>query len=457
MNGSRIIAAIAASGMTALGAVMSHAENFRSHAPIRVEGADPFQRVQLPVEVYRDARTDLGDVRVLNARGEAVPLAFAGDAVPERAAPQALRLPQFMVTAPASAAATASSRIDIRVRTLPDGTLVSVEQRPAGRAPAPPGTRATAYVLDATAFKPAVGAMVFDWDAKPGSEVVKVSVEASDDLREWHTVASRAALVRLEQGGQVLAQTRVSLPSVNAKYYRVTWDGTAFALRSVDAESAPATKAPEPRKVMTVQGTRTKEGDVVYDLGARLPVEAARVMFPEVNSVAPFEIASRDGPPNAPWRSRTTSTFYRIVRDGAELVSPPVEIGVHPARAWRLHPLVKDGAADPLPSLEVSWRPADLVFVAKGEGPFSLAFGDIEARSVAIPISSLIPEYKRGAEQRLPRANLAAVSSTPPPSASRTFFSDVEPRKVGLWAVLVLGVLTLAFMAWRLLGQMKAK
>ena len=433
----------------------AHAENFRSHAPIRVEGADPFQRVQLPVEVYRDARSDLGDLRVVNARGEAVPLAFAGDAIPERETPQTVRLPQFAVTAPASAAATASGRIDIRVRALPNGTLVSVDQRPTGKTPAP-GTRATSYILDASAFKPAVGAMIFDWDAKPGSEVVKVSVEASDDLREWRTVASRAALVRLAQGGQVLAQTRVALSSVNAKYYRVTWDGAALELRSVEAESAATTKPPEARKVTTVQGTRTKEGDIVYDMGARLPVEAVRVIFPEANSVAPFEIASRDGPPNAPWRSRYSGTFYRIVRDGAELVPSPVEIGVHPARAWRLHPQVKDGAADPLPSLEVSWRPADVVFVAKGEGPFSLAFGDPEARSVAIPIASLIPDYKRGAELRLPRASLDVVSSTPPPSASRTFFSDIEPRKAGLWAVLVLGVLTLGFMAWRLVGQMKA-
>ncbi len=137
MNGSRIIAVIAASGMTALVTAVSHAENFRSHAPIRVEGADPFQRVQLPVEVYRDARPDLGDLRVLNARGEAVPLAFAGDAILEREAPQTTRLPQFAVSAPASPGVAVPGRIDIRVRALPDGTLVSVEQRPGGKVPAP--------------------------------------------------------------------------------------------------------------------------------------------------------------------------------------------------------------------------------------------------------------------------------------------------------------------------------
>jgi len=444
-------------------ALSASAEDLRSKASITVSGTDPFQRIELPFEAYRDTRRDLGDLRVLNAKGEAVPLAFVGEAVPEREKPVNVRLPQFAVTTLAPSTA-ASGRVEIHVRTSPDGTLRYVESRsPTARAltmiPRP-----AAYLLDASKVEFPVGALVFDWEVKQGAEIVKVNVEASDDLQGWRTVASRAALVRLEQAGQSLGQNQVALRGVKARYYRITWDGSPFVLKAVDAESAPKNaRQQDPRKVTTATATRTKDGDFVYDLGARLPVEAIRVVFPDVNSVAPFDIAVRDArglPPtgtgfeNGAWRTVTSATFYRISRQGVEIASQPLEIGVQSAREWRLHPQVKSAGDGQPPTLEAQWRPAELVFVAKGEGPFALAFGDKDARATAIPVSSLIPNYERGAERKLPMATVGAVTTAPPPPPPAQLFGQ-SPKKLALWAVLIGAVLLLAFMAYRLHGQMK--
>ena len=51
---------------------------FRFHAPIELISKGPMQRVELPIEVYREAKGDLADVRVLNGRGEPVPIGYAG-------------------------------------------------------------------------------------------------------------------------------------------------------------------------------------------------------------------------------------------------------------------------------------------------------------------------------------------------------------------------------------------
>jgi hypothetical protein len=433
------------------------AEEFRSQAPIKLEGKDPFQRVELPFEVYRDARRDLGDVRVLNARGEAAPLALAGEAEPEKVAPVSTVLPQFPVNARTAPTTTASGgRIDVQVRARGDGTLVSVQERPAGKVPGAP--RPVAYLLDASQVKTPIALLRFDWDASAGSEIVKVNVEASDDLRDWRSLASRSALVRLEQGGLALSQNQVNLGAASAKYFRITWDGGVFTLRSVQAESAPTVKPVERRVLKVANAQRTKEGDLVFDLGARLPVEAIRVLFPEPNSVAPFEIAVRDNR-EAPWRTLASATFYRIVRDGIEIASPPLELRSRASmREWRLRPQVKGGGSDSqLPSIEVLWRPAEVVFVAKGDAPFTLAFGDAEARSVAIPISSLMPGYERYAERKLAPASVGAVQTMTDVSPVRSVLGDIPPRKAALWAVLIIGVLVLGFMAWRLQGQMKGK
>jgi len=391
----------------------------------------------------------------LNARGESLPFAYAGDAEPEKtlAAPTALSI--FPVTARAGPPTAAAGRLDIHVRARSDGTLVSVQERPAGKAAAP---RPVAYLLDASQLKAPVAALRFDWESAPGAEIVKVSIEGSDDLRDWRSLASRSALVRLQQGGQALVQDRVSVGGARVKYFRITWDGGNFALKSVEAQPAPEVKPPERRVAKAGSPARTKDGDLVYDLGARLPVEAIRVVFPEPNTVALYEIAVRDGSgKDAPWRTISSGSFYRIVRDGVEIASPPLELrGRGAAREWRLRPQVKGGPEAFTPSLEALWSPAEIVFVAKGEGPFKLAFGDEQAKPTSIPISSLMPGYEKGAEKKLALAPVGAVQTAAlQPSPARDLFGDVPPRKVALWAVLIVAVLVLGFMAWRLMGQMK--
>lgn len=449
-----------------LAAFAANADDFRARAPITLQGTDPFQRIQLPFEAYREARRDLGDIRVMNARGESVPFAFAGEAEPEKAPTVTAVLPQFPIISRPTLATTAAGRLDVRVRARGDGTIISVEERPPGKA-VPPAIRPIAYLLDASQLKFPIGQLRFDWDAGPGAEVVKVSVEGSDDLRAWSSLASRAALVRVEQGGQVLAQTQVALHGARPKYLRVTWDGGAFALRSVTAESAPEVIPPERKSMRVASAQRGKDGELVFDLGARLPVEAIRVEFPETNSLALFEVSvrdgnkdatSRDGNKDAPWRVVAAATFYRITRDNVELLSPPLEVGRVTAREWRLRPQVKStGAEGAMPSIEVLWRPAEVVFVAKGEPPFTLAFGDAEMKPAAIPISSLMPNYERRAERKLPVAPVGAVQVTRDDSPWRGYLGDISPKRTALWAVLVIAVLVLGFMAWRLQGQMKAR
>jgi hypothetical protein len=366
-----------------------------------------------------------------------------------REAPTSAPLPQFPVTSRPSGSTTVAGRVEVSVSTRKDGTLVSVQERTPGKQAVP---RPVAYVLDASQLTSPVAALRFDWEAAPGAEIVKLTVEASDDLRDWRTLATRAPLVRLEQAGQSLSQTRIELRGASARYYRITWDSAPFVLKSVQAERVPAVR-PKERLVAKYRAVETKDGESTYDLGARLPVELARVVFPEANSVAAYEIAVRDAPKD-PWRTVASATFHRVTRDGVELNSAPLSVGRRSERYWRLKAQAKAEGAPP--ELEVHWRPAEIVFIAKGEGPFTLAFADPQARSTALPISSLIPNYERGAEARLPQAFPGNVSGAPPVTGLQSYVGDVSPKRVGLWAILILGVAVLAFMAWRLLGQVKS-
>ena len=138
-----------------------------------------------------------------------------------------------------------------------------------------------------------------------------------------------------------------------------------------------------------------------------------------------------------------------------DVESPPLEIGRRAARRWVARVDPDSGAVgQALPDLEVQWRPAQVVFVARGDGPFTLAFGDPQAKSAYQSPRTLIPGYESHAEDALPLAkagdverNLTAESRLP------EWMAGVPPRRIALWTILVAAVAVLGVMAWRLKKQ----
>jgi hypothetical protein len=436
------IAAIVALAV-ALPALAQSPTSFVSSAPLALSGKEALHRVALPPEAYRDARGDLADVRIFNSSGEAVPIAFASDPEGQHDALAAVDLPQFAISALARSTGGPGSEISVRTQ---DGTLVSIR----GQAAAPIA-KPSAYLLDASQVKEPLRALVFDWVAAPGAQVVKVRVEASDNLKDWSALAS-GPLVRVENAGAALSQPRLEFGARTAKYLRITWDVAEFSLKGVRAEREGPTQ-PAPRTVSSVVATPGEHpGEWLYDAGGRLPVEALRVRPADANDVLSANVLARNDP-KEPWRSVTSAPFYRMQYEGADRESPALEIPRTAARYWMVR-LAGARSATP-PVLEVQWRAVQVVFVARGEPPFMLAFGNPAARAVALPVSTLVPGYERLAEWRLPEARVGAVENGPGPSSWEQLTASTSPRHVVLWLILLGGVAMLGFMAWRLSRQVR--
>jgi hypothetical protein len=172
--------------------------------------------------------------------------------------------------------------------------------------------------------------------------------------------------------------------------------------------------------------------------------------------VAPLVIGTDESQGKQPLHVLTAATFYHLVRDTATVESPAVEV---PRRDARLVQAVLDPRSPPLaapPRLEVEWQPAQVVFVARGEGPYRLAFGKRDARAEALTVQQLIPGYQAYDEMKLAAALVGGVrAAAPEEPAWKAMLGDTSPRKAALWAILVAAVALLAWMAIRLGRQMK--
>ena len=434
---------------------LAHAESpsdFRSQASVTIAPGDALQRLTLPKEAYRDARPDLADIRIFNAKGEVMPMAYAGIADPVIEEAPAVALPMFPIYS-APPGREGASRLDIRVRSGRDGTIVSVQE--SGRRDTT--QRPIAWLLDASQVKAPIGQVIVDWNSGPGTEVARVTIEASSDLKSWTTVASRAPVMRVEYGGRQLSQRRIDIGRMEARYLRITAEPQTFVLRVAEVQPRPEKRPPSRNTIEILGKPGAKAGEYVYDADARLPVEAVRARFDETNTVAAMAILARDSE-SVEGRRVANATFYRLVRDGVELESPVVEVGRSPARYWVAR--LDQGSPPPArpPRLELVWRPAQVVFVARGEGPFTLAFGQREAKPVVMQPNQLIPGYQRLDELKLREAQVGAASSAAPRDEwVQKIVGDTPPKKIALWAVLIVAVIALAVMAMKLSGQVNAK
>ncbi len=419
-------------------------QDYVGSATVLTTPGEGLHRVQVPFEAHRAARPDLADLRMFNAKGELLPFAFA--ATPSKPADErvATDVPLFPIRA--APKATAAGDVSLDVKATASGTLVALRTVPKG---APAGARIVSWVADASAVREPIGAVVVEWKREPGTEIARVALEASDDLREWSPFAS-GTVANLEEGARSLSQPRVEFAPRTVKYLRLTSSTSGFALTALKVERKLAA-ALAPLDTVTVGGRRgMRPGEYTYDLQAAVPISRVQLIFSEANAVAPVEIAARND--DREWRQVGSATFYRLTRGGAEVRSPALEISPYPARYWMVRFDPKAGAPAEAPRLEAGFRPREVVFAARGEGPYQLAFGREEAKRADLPLGTLIPDYKRDAEYQLPKAKVAAIGANPPAGWSLAqMLRGERGKKTLLWVVLVGGVAVLGFMAWRLL------
>ena len=96
-------------------------------------------------------------------------------------------------------------------------------------------------------------------------------------------------------------------------------------------------------------------------------------------------------------------------------------------------------------------RSTQVVFLARGAGPYTLALGNPTVKAANLPVATLIPDFRPERLEHLGQARVEDGTLVAPPSAALTPTpAGTNWKKIGLWAVLLLSVLFLAAMAFSL-------
>jgi hypothetical protein len=439
----------------AVAALTAHAEapaDFAYRIPLVNEGDSAFFRVDLPAPVYEGAvRRDLGDLRVFNGEGTPVAFAFMPRPAPGREAGAAVELPFFPLRA--ESARQDLGDLAMTIRRTAAGTTVDLATRD-GKAVAP--ERLAGYLVDASEAKEPLAALTMS--LPPSANITaRVRVDASDDLVSWRTLVAGSPLLALEFGGRRLTRDRIELPPSTAKFLRVTFEtGQATAeFASVRGEAADhAVEAPRQWRDVTGTPVRDQPGAFEFDLGGTFPIDRVTLLLPEQNTVAPTQLFVRAAAADE-WRPVASTVFYRLRQDGGEATNPPVTVNGGEYRYWKASVDPKAGGVGAkAPQLSFGWYPGVIVFAARGNGPFELAYGSARVNPSALSIETLVPGYDRAKRTAasFPLAHTGAVNAVPESAALK---QPIDTKRWFLWGSLVLAAIVLGWMAFSLSRQMR--
>ena len=454
----------------ALGAAAPDApDSYAARWPLALPAGSSLLRLPLGADVLTRLQTpDLRDIRVYNAAGQAVPMAL-DRAEPGRSSDRAapIVLPALPIHGAGPAFAQTSGQWSVRIEDSTAGRVVRVDNAAPGAgerlapptAPPPPVELAGALV-DTRLYSARLQAVELDAEW-PAARPFTFRLHSSADLRQWAALGS--VTVYRSADGAVVAPAHVALQgeSLKDRYLRVTWDDAAApgAVQIKGVRLLPASTHMPPARLAVPLALPAQTSPDPQALEWRLPfatpLAALDIRAEGTAAVVPVRVLGRQQR-ESPWTPLGRLVVFNLAQGGQAQVNPPLELGQGAWREWRVE-------ADPAtpgfttPPRVTAWlAPVQLVFAASGPGPFTLVAGRADASPAYLPLASLIPAYESGAQARLPLARLegAAAAGTLAALPTTAPATQRDLRHWLLWAVLALGVVALAGMAWVLMRQL---
>ncbi len=452
--------------------------------PIQVKGDSPFYQLNLPLELISNAsRDDLTDIQVLNAKGESLVWSWL-HTESRRDDLSQQQAPFFVVSKTRSAAETGvvidkQGRLQLKTKPVSDASPAY-------------------WLLDLSQIKGQLLEANLTLAADTQG-VFPVALEFSDDLQHWYSLGQEQTLLQLTHAQQQLTQLSLNLSGQTARYLRLK----NLADKSLKIEkimvSASQTQRKLPQLLWTpeLKAERCTDHYCDYLLPPHFAAEKLEIKLAQTNSLARLDVVGvLKQNYQAPARRHVNPLSWlhqHRVQVKADLQAQDQFYLLHQLIAYKLDlagrvlttpQLTLDGTnyqrlrlqlSDPqssrlsllgseAPTIRLAMSELSLVFLARGDAPFSLQVGAKAVNPGYSESELLAPvrDLKQQASLALASIDTTSLKLFPAssvdkakPKAAQT--EVAENRKFWLWGVLVLALVLVGGMVWSLLAKNTVK
>ena len=428
--------------------------DFNTRADVMAPPGASIVRAALPAASIAALRSaNGGDLRVFNVSGVSLPHALidaSTEAIARADAPG-----QRLVALPiyASTTSTTSGAPTLRIEEGPNRRVIEYSS---SKSTATTKQEPRGLLFDTRKVNAEVRAVELE-GALPNATIVKVSLDISADLKSWRMLVSDAPVFDFGNDGP--GNRRITLPVAQTfkdQYVRLTSNlpggPQIVALTTVGAGSAKAVQA---TAITLGAPTITADNAVEWILSMGFRASGLRLQTTANNTLMPVRILTR-ARAGDPWQPVASTVVYRLAgSSGTDGVNPSLPMNATLASQLRIEALRGYSLTGVPLTLALEYPPLQVLFIATGDGPFSIATGKAGVETASLPVATLMPNYAPGAEFATPLLQATNITvDTKPRTAGQSAkdsLSNLFDRSAILWGVLGLAVVVLAGLAISLL------
>jgi hypothetical protein len=404
------------------------------------------RQVDIPELLYEKIqRKDFADLRVFSADGQIVPHQFSR---PE-SIDSTRQVPLVFYPFNKEQAADPGN-IRVIINQQEDKQSLSINQQLGNTATA--SNTEYQYIIENPKTTSALCKMKLDWDQTKSSLILPLKLESSNNLQNWRTLSRDLNISKLDYAGSQLIRDEISIPCTRQKYLRLSWlkpeQQTHLKLiQGIYTQNG----APQTQWKSFGKPQYDKEGNWLFESNIVAAITQMEFVAPQDGLLYKGMLYSRNDE-KQDWRFRQNVSQYRLNIGEANLRSDAFLLRSNNDRYWKLA-IETEGRLNEnqLPEIRAGWAPKQLLFLAQGAAPFTLAFGNPTISPAnSNDLNSLIKTYKDSGAS-VDKVTLGSIIENEKYVAAK---SKLPWKKILLWLVLIMGTALMGFMAYRLYQQM---
>lgn len=292
------------------------------------------------------------------------------------------------------------------------------------------------------------------WQQSKSSLILGLKLESSSDLQNWTSLSRKLNVSRLNYADSQLVRDEVEFTCTSQPYLRLTWlnqtSNDKVSLTSIQGFYTHRS-GQKSQWQSFAKPEYNKDGHWLFESTVVAPLVQMEFSAPQNGLLYKGKLFSRKTKDQT-WRYRDQVTQYRLNLGDSELQSNPFSLGSINDRYWKFEPTIETKyTKSQLPEIKGAWRSNKVMFIAQGNPPFQIAFGNPNVSPAQnSDLNNLIQSLQQSG------STVDTVSLTEIVEGAQHFSRDGKTnwKKIALWIVLILGTLLMGFMAYRLFQQM---
>jgi hypothetical protein len=328
--------------------------------------ANSLLSLEIPQLVYQGLeRSDMRDMMVFDANGIPVPFTIRtirydlkGGDIPQ---PQSV---PFFIWKPAKNQGSSDNRnIEINVT----GAVVNIKDSQGIFADTP------VILADISSLPQSPEALQAEFDHGGDFFNSTVTIHSSSDLNNWQLFNKWQTIAYYGNTG--MDKTMFEIPP-NVNYVLIKFDEQAPPLLSISAHF-PKVYDPQKMNETIINGEKNADGmSVYYDTKGYYPVRSVDFRFTQPDAIL-VNIKNQYDYPDGPFNLQRQEHLFKINTASETLTNNPIAITGDnaPGRHWTLSAAGEIPFVN-IPVLAFKWESRILTFLSRGEGPWTLAYGN---------------------------------------------------------------------------------